>query len=69
MVNVSLLKKLAIPALIALSFLFYRFFPRIKQDNVVEETVEKVIEYQFGVDVDLSPETPEDYRERSDCEA
>lgn len=31
-----------------------------KQDNHVEETCEKIIKDQTGVDVDLSPLTPED---------
>lgn len=29
------------------------------QDNPVEETSEKVIEEQIGIDIDLSPQTPE----------
>jgi hypothetical protein len=53
------LKKLAIPFIMAGSFLFYKFFPKVKQDNIIEETIEEVVQLQMGVDVDLSPETPE----------
>ena len=60
MVSVSLLKKLAIPIIIALSFLFYKFFPGVKQDNPVEEIIEKVIEIGTGQDIDLSPDSPEE---------
>lgn len=35
---------------------FAKYYP---QDNVVEEIVEEVIEEKTGVDVDLSPNTPE----------
>lgn len=54
-----LLKKLALPLIMALSFLFYKFFPKVKQDNPVEEVAEYVIEMTTGEDIDLSPETPE----------
>jgi len=47
------------PIIMALSFLFYKFFPKVKQDNPVEEVVEYVIEATTGEDIDLSPETPE----------
>lgn len=60
MVRLVYLKKLAIPFIMALSFLFYKFFPKMKQDSILEETIEEVIEYQTGLDIDLSPETPED---------
>jgi len=36
-----------------------RFMPGWKTDNVVEETAEKVIEYQTDMDIDLSPDTPD----------
>lgn len=38
-----------------------RFYERldIKPDNPIEEAAEEVIKDQTGVDLDLSPETPE----------
>ena len=60
MVKVILfLKKLALPLIMAMSFLFYKFFPNMKQDNPVEEIAEQIIEIGTGQDIDLSPETPE----------
>lgn len=59
MLTFTLLKKLALPTLVALSFLFYKFFPKVKQDNPVEETIEYVIKLNTGEDIDLSPDTPE----------
>lgn len=56
---IVLLKKLALPIIVALSVLFYKVFPKIKQDNPVEEVAELAIEIVTGEDVDLSPETPE----------
>lgn len=53
-------KKLAIPFVMAGSFLFYKFFPKVKQDNPVEEATEMVIFAATGQDIDLSPETPEE---------
>ena len=57
--SVAWLKKFALPIVVALSFLFYKFFPKVKQDNFVEEAIEVVVQSQMGVDVDFSPETPE----------
>ena len=56
---ILLLKKMAIPFIMAASFLFYRFFPKVKQDNPVEEVAEMIIESATGQEIDLSPETPE----------
>jgi len=36
------------------------FYPDYKDDNVVEELVENVIENQTGFDLDLTPLSPED---------
>ena len=38
---------------------FYKRAKWIKQDNPVEESIEVWIEKQTGIDVDLSPDTPE----------
>jgi len=32
-----------------------KFYPSYQDDNIVEEMVEKVIESQTGMDVDLTP--------------
>lgn len=40
--------------------IFYTKYPKIKQDNVIEESIEKIIKEKTGIDVDLSPDTPED---------
>lgn len=34
---------------------------RLKDDNIIEETIEQVIKDQTGVDIDLTPSTPEDH--------
>lgn len=36
----------------------YHYF-KMPQDNIVEEICEEVIKKETGIDVDLSPETPE----------
>lgn len=53
-------KKLAIPFVMAGSFLFYKFFPKVQQDNPIEEAVEMIIHAATGQDIDLSPEAPEE---------
>lgn len=35
------------------------FWPSLKDDNPIEEVAEKIIEQQTGVDIDLSPSSPE----------
>lgn len=57
--HIVLLKRIAIPVIVGLSFLFYRYFTNIKQDNPVEEIAEEWINVYIGKDIDLSPETPE----------
>lgn len=39
--------------------LFYRFFPSVKQDNAIEETIEDYIEKETGLHIDLSPDSKE----------
>ena len=34
-------------------------FPQIKDDNPIEEVVEELIEKQTGIDVDITPLSPE----------
>lgn len=36
---------------------------KMDQDNQVEEFCEEIIEKQIGIDIDLSPETPEEEKE------
>jgi hypothetical protein len=52
-------KKFGAIVLLGFSCLFYKFFPKVKQDNPVEETVEVVLLHTLDEDIDLSPETPE----------
>jgi hypothetical protein len=35
------------------------YYPSYKDDNVVEEKIEKVVELKTGLDMDLTPTTPE----------
>lgn len=35
------------------------FWPSLKDDNPIEEAAEKIIEKETGVDVDLSPLSPD----------
>ena len=35
------------------------FIPSYQDDNIFEETTEKLIEYGTGVDIDLTPLSPE----------
>lgn len=64
-VVVKVLKYALVPILMFGGGLFYKKFPKIKQDNVVEEFIEKVIEDQdfivldFDQPLDLSPDTPD----------
>ena len=59
MIDKALFKMVALPIIMALSFLFYKFFPKVKQDNPIEEVAEVIIEATTGEDIDLSPDTPE----------
>lgn len=56
---VVLLKRIAIPLIVGAAFLFYKYFPNIKQDSLAEEIAEEFIVVYTGYDIDLSPETPE----------
>ena len=35
------------------------FWPKYPHDNVVEETAENIIKAKTGIDIDLTPESPE----------
>jgi len=37
-----------------------------KTDNIVEETAEKIIKAKTGIDIDLSPDTPEEKKDGED---
>ena len=56
---IVLIKRVSIPFIVGLSFLFYRFFPKAKQDNPVEEIAEEWINVYVGKDIDLSPSSAE----------
>ena len=54
---------LAIPLLIGIFYFVKLMFPTVKEDNVVEEFIEKVIEDNTGLkNVDLSPSSPEEQK-------
>lgn len=55
----SVLKYLFIPVFLLVFGFVYKKFPSLKQDNVIEELIEDGIKKETGVDVDLSPDTPE----------
>lgn len=64
-VVVKVLKYALVPLLVLGGGLFYKKFPKIKQDNAVEEAVERFLEDQdfivvdFNRPLDLSPDTPD----------
>jgi hypothetical protein len=39
------------------------YIPGVKQDNPVEEKCEKIIKDKTGVDIDLTPQSPEEKKE------
>ena len=39
----------------------------LEEDNPIEESAEEVIKQTTGIDVDLSPDSPEDEKEEKDC--
>jgi hypothetical protein len=57
--NYSYLWYLLIPVLGLSIYGIKKIWPNYKDDNVVEEAVEKVIEKETGIDVDLTPASPE----------
>lgn len=36
-----------------------KFWKNYNEDNIIEEMVEDIIEHRTGIDIDLSPQTPE----------
>lgn len=56
----SLIPFILIPIAFLLFNALYLMYPFLKEDNVVEEYSERVIEIHTGIDVDLSPNTPEE---------
>lgn len=44
-----------IPVAMGAVFLVKLYWPNYQDDNIVEETIEQVIESQTGIDVDLTP--------------
>jgi len=41
------------------AYAYLKLFPGAKPDNMIEEMAEEVIKDQLGIDVDLTPSTPE----------
>ena len=60
MICIIILKKVFMPFLMLFSSAFYKVFPKVRQDNPAEETIEHFIECKYGCSIDLSPETPEE---------
>ena len=50
---------LAIPALFGVFYLAKLMFPVYKDDGVIEEQIEQVIKDNTGIEVDLTPSSPE----------
>ncbi len=55
----TILKYLLIPVCMLIFGFIYKKFPSVPQDNIVEQLVEEGIKKETGVDIDLSPNTPE----------
>ena len=53
-------KYLLIPLLVIGGTITYKKWPSIRQDNAIEEFLEDKIEENLGVDIDISPESPEE---------
>jgi len=49
----------AIPLLIATVAILKHYFPIYQDDNIVEEKIEEVIEKKTGLNVDITPQSPE----------
>jgi hypothetical protein len=45
------------------------FWPTVKADNPIEEVAEEIIEATIGVDVDLTPDSPENSTDKEEKEA
>ena len=45
------------------------FWPTVKADNPIEEVAEEIIEATIGVDVDLTPDSPENSADKKEKEA
>jgi hypothetical protein len=50
---------IGLPVLVACGGIFYKHYKTIPQDNPIEEVIEVVVKDTTGVDVDLSPNSPE----------
>ena len=55
----DIIKAVIIPISLMISIAIYIIWPETPQDTIIEEVIEKIIETQTGIDVDLTPETPE----------
>ncbi len=55
-----LVKILAIVLALSVGYGIKYVMPSIKDDNVIEQTAEKVIKDETGVDMDFTPDSPND---------
>ena len=55
----GIMSKALFIATVVLLGLSSTYYFKMKNDNIVEEIAEKVLKTQTGIDVDLSPATPE----------
>lgn len=51
---------------LTLSLMFLTACNEYKDDNVIEEIVEQSIKENIGIDIDLTPETPEEHGLKQD---
>lgn len=57
---ITILLYTLIPLSLLIFGVTYKKVPTLKQDNIIEELLEQGIKNETGVDIDLSPNTPED---------
>lgn len=55
--------------LIAVGFTGCKMLPEYKEDNIVEEIFEDVIEHHSGIDIDLTPSSKELNDHASECKS
>jgi hypothetical protein len=59
MVWMKVIKYALIPISLLTAGVIYKKWPKLKQDNIVEEFVEDFLEEHTGFDIDLSPDSKE----------
>lgn len=56
---IEIILSLSIAIVAAAGAIAYKYWSKAVDDNPVEEAAEQIIEKQTGVNIDLSPKTPE----------